>query len=676
MSSLNINNYQTKKYFEVTTRRIFDIKIKTNDFNYIILNELNGFQSIFYLKNKKLHQLFLKTKKRQEIEILKNHEIIYLDTNLNHDSLICLTNKGCIFSINYETHRIIYISNLDYNKFIIPNIITAKKRSFSFSRKNSNKNNSNDNLNQIYNIFCNNSSDKIVLNLKKYILFWYQNNYNIKNNIDNINRIESVSGTIYSLIKDNELEKCGIINNPKNKIINIYSKNNDIISEGVIAIFANNFFLGSHTRIFYVVLTSDDNNEKCKKKTERQIFIMDYLFKFNYKDRFRCITDIPKNDFFYTDNYNGAENEDLNDIKSKISTSTIIFKNSNKNKNNNKKESKSSNNNENYKINQLLLKANIKGDILAIIVNDDIDNSNILNNNSTLIYFMTESYQFNKKKLVNIIGTKLLSDKDNKITISEMDWICNDMFLFILTSQGYFFLININFQLIYISDISSTIIPYETYYISSHFEKNKINNNSNNLKLFVSKQREDIFMIYNTEYIICYQINYKTFENKIISTEIPQDNFSNFLFLLKYFQLYLPNSQIDYLQEDELNLSVIDIMRKYIQGLFNKAKDNIQVQNEENEIIKTETGIKIMKTKQNNNNDSDSNQQESMMGENDTSQKNKDNDGNNRSTNNQINQSKSETNNNLLKNIVRYIQIFRSLNQVHEKNLTLIYLFL
>ena len=669
MSSLNINNYQIKKYFDATTRRIFDIKIKTNDFNCIILNELNGFQSIYYLKNKKLYQLFLKTKKRQEIEILKNHEIIYLDTNLNHDSLICLTNKGCIFSINYETHRIIYISNLDFNKFIIPNIISTKKRSFSFSRRNSNKNNPNDNLNQIYNIYCNNSSDKIVLNLKKYILFWYQNNYNIKKNSDNINKIESVSGTIYSLIKDNELEKCGIINNPKNKIINIYSKNNNIISEGVIAIFANNFFLGSHTRIFYVVLTSDDN-EKYKKKTERQIYIMDYLFKFNYKDRFRCITDIPKNDFFYTDTFNGAENEDLNDIKSKISTATIIFNNLNKGKNNIKKESKSNSNNDNNnnKINQLLLKANIKGDILAIIVNDDNDNTNILNSNSTLIFFMTESYQFNKKKLVNIIGTKILSDKNNKIILSEMDWICNDMFLFILTSQGYFFLININFQLIYVSDISSTIIPYETYYISSYFDKNK----SNNLKLFVSKQREDIFMIYNTEYIICYQINYKTLENKIISTEIPPDNFSNFLFLLKYFQLYLPNTQIDYLQEDELNLSVIDIMHKYIQGLFNKAKDNIPIQNEENEIIKTETGIKIMKTKQNNNNDSDSNHQESIMGENDLNQKNKENEENNRIPNNQMNLLKSETNNNLLKNIVRYIQIFRSLNQVHEKNLTLI----
>ena len=247
----NLQNIYHKKNLEVTTRKIFDIKKKTNDFNCIVLNELNGFQTIYYLKNKKIQQLFLKTKKKQELDILKNYEIIYLDTNLNHDSLICLTSNGCIFSINYETHRIIYFSNLDFNKFIVPNVISIKKRSFSFSRKNSARNTSSDNLNHIYNIYCNNSSDKIVLNLKKYILFWYQNNYNIKsNNIDNLNKIDSVSGTIYSLIKDNELEKCGILNNTKNKVINIYSNLYSIVSEGVIAIFANNFFFGESYKNF------------------------------------------------------------------------------------------------------------------------------------------------------------------------------------------------------------------------------------------------------------------------------------------------------------------------------------------------------------------------------------------------------------------------------------------
>ena len=59
----------------------------------------------------------------------------------------------------------------------------------------------------------------------------------MKNNNNNyFNKIESVSGTIYSLIKDNELEKAGIITNSKNTIINVYSNSFTLIGEGVISI--------------------------------------------------------------------------------------------------------------------------------------------------------------------------------------------------------------------------------------------------------------------------------------------------------------------------------------------------------------------------------------------------------------------------------------------------------
>ena len=62
-------------------------------------------------------------------------------------------------------------------------------------------------------------------------------------------------------------------------------------------------------------------------------------------------------------------------------------------------------------------------------------------------------------------------------------------------------------------------------------------------------------------------------------------------------------------------------MHKYIKGLFNKVKENkIPLQIEENDIIKTETGIKIMQTKQN-----DTEYQDSVMGEtNEINQKNVD----------------------------------------------------
>ena len=650
MSNFSPPNLIRKKDTEITSRQIFDIKLKSNDFNNIILNELNGFKSIFYLKNKKLHQFFFLTKKKQEYDILKNYEIIYLDTNLNHTSLICLSSNGCIFSINYDTNKVIYFSNLDFNKFIIPNVIINKKRNF-FGKKTTKEKNNFDNLNHIYNIFCNNSSDKLVLNLNKFILFWYKNNYSSNNNLEynNIipnNKIEPVSGTIYSIIKDNEIEKISLNKND----VNINNLN-----EGVCVTFVNNFFLGSHTRIFYVLLVNGNNNNKV-------LYIFDYLFKFNYENRFRCVPNTPKNDFIYSDLFNTTENEDLNDIKSKISSTVINFNidiNLINNKNLNLKRNNENINANNSKNNQIILKPNTKGNVLAIIISDDVNYTNIINYNTTLIFFMTETYVFYRKKIINIITKKLIENQDS-IFISNIDWICNDMFLLILTSKGYFFLLDINFQLINITEINSAIINYDKFYIPFYIEKmynnnmNKKNNNIyNEFKLLVSKQREDLFMINNKDYIVCYQMNYKNYENKIINKEISPDNFNNFLFLIKYFQLYLPYTQIENFSKQEITFSIMDIMKKYFKNLFStKKNNNAFIANPEAEIIQTETGIKIMKTIQNEEDNNINNEQKNDM----EYYKNK----------------KYNFENNSFTTIIKFINIFRSMELLHEKNLYLI----
>ena len=671
MSNIYSQNIIRKKNIELTTRKIFEIKQKTNEFSNVILNELNGFQNIFYLKNKKIFQFFLQKKKKQELDFLKNYEIIYLTTNSTHNSLICLSNNGCIFSINYATFQIKYFSNLDFNKFIIPNIITPKKSSFSFFQKNSSKNNLN-NLNYIYNIFCNNASDKIVLNLNKYILFWYQNNYNSENNtnktsnFDFNNKIENVTGTIYSIIKEGEIEKLKLNNEKYNFDINKNSIeiNNDfntnefnIINEGVETVFAKNYFLGSHTRIFYVVLMNINSNtgNNHNNKIERKLYIFDYLFKFNYKNKFRCIPEIQKNDFLKHDLFNGAENEDLDDIKSKISYITINFTSSQKNNNKNILSKKSEQNK-----NELLLKSNNKGNILAIIINDDLNDTKILNMNSTLIFFTTETYCFSIKKIVEIIGKKILLNNPNDIYISQMEWICNDLFLLLLTSKGYFFLININFQVIYITDISISLSNFDTFYIPGLIEKMNLNSNKknevNNLNLLVTKQREDLFLISDNNYIVCYQLNYKMYENKLINMDIPHDNFQNFLFLLKYYQLYISSAQIDYLTPEEICSSVIDIMKKHLESMFSNHEftpnNNLNA-----EIIQTDTGIKIMKTKQN----------EDDEGYNDGKKNYLD-----FFKNKQNNLSNNEIDNSLYINIVKFIKIFRSINLSHEISLNLI----
>ena len=83
MSNIYSQNIIRKKNIELTIRKIFEIKQKTNEFNNVILNELSGYQDIFYLKNKKIFQFFLQKKKKQELDLLKNYEIIFGKNSFN-----------------------------------------------------------------------------------------------------------------------------------------------------------------------------------------------------------------------------------------------------------------------------------------------------------------------------------------------------------------------------------------------------------------------------------------------------------------------------------------------------------------------------------------------------------------------------------------------------------------
>ena len=121
---------------------------------------------------------------------------------------------------------------------------------------------------------------------------------------------------------------------------------------------------------------------------------------------------------------------------------------------------------------------------------------------------MIETYSFSSKRIIDIIGKQFLSKNKNDIHISSMEWICHDMFLIILTSKGYFFLININFQVTYLTDVSDIPLSnYDTYYILPELEKKYTTiskkNDNNNLSLYVSKQREDLLIINDSDYVAC-----------------------------------------------------------------------------------------------------------------------------------------------------------------------------
>ena len=149
------------------------------------------------------------------------------------------------------------------------------------------------------------------------------------------------------------------------------------------------------------------------------------------------------------------------------------------------------------------------------------------------------------------------------------------------------------------------------------------------------------------------------YENKIINMEIPQEHFQKFLFLLKYYQLYKSQAQFDYLTPEELSTSIIELMSKHLQSLFKKEDNIIPIQKPEDEIIQTDTGIKIMKTKQND--EEDIKLDENKKGDFDYFK------------NLQNNLTKNEMNNSLYINLVKFIKIFSSLNLLHETNLSLIH---
>ncbi len=563
-----------KPIIDISIRKVYDIKLKHGtEMKKIHFDESTTIKTIFFLKNYKLYHLDLRTKKIKECEFTKGNDIVYINSNLNHDSIICVFRSGKLIAIEHEI-KIKYFSNINISN------LTNKTNKKEMNLEN-------------FQVYTNNTLDKIVIVTDIFIVFWYQNNFKSLSN----------TGTFFNISRDIELSKIGIKLNDKNYII----------QQNVNVVFSNNFFLGSHSRIFYIV-----TEYKIDSK-EMNIYIFDYLFLFDFNDKFRSL---PKKIIcdYYNDLFNTEEIEDLRDINTKISKSTIYF---------NEKEKKGKNQ-------KIIIKPTMKGESLAICINTENKK------NSTLIFFMTETYKFSSSKIVDLIGQKM-----SQITIVDMDWICNDMFLLLLMNDGTFFLLNINFQVIILTDTSNSVLPDDFYYTPMYYNINKLKENDN-AQLIISKQRDDLFLIYSHLYAICFQINYKTYENRLISMEIPIENFHDLLFELKYFQLYLANTEIDVGPDDDLNLCVLDIIHKYFLSMIKTTYGNNQIKEKENEkdinssVIKTESGI-LITSKDNIKN----------------KEKNPEN-------------GKSETVNNLMRTFVKYIRIFRSIHQIHETNLAII----
>ena len=89
-----MENYtQPKKQpiIDISIRKIYDIKFKMgNEMKKIHMDESIPFKSLYFLRGYKLFHIELKTKKIYECEFTKGMEIIYINSNSNNDSIICL----------------------------------------------------------------------------------------------------------------------------------------------------------------------------------------------------------------------------------------------------------------------------------------------------------------------------------------------------------------------------------------------------------------------------------------------------------------------------------------------------------------------------------------------------------------------------------------------------------
>ena len=582
-----------KPIIDVTIRKFFEIKLKSGaEIKKAHLDESESFKRIYFLQDKHLHLINMSTRKITRAEVLKGEDIIYINSNSNNDSLICVYKNGSIIAIDSDK-KIKLFKNL--NILTLVGGSTNKKKNSFFEK---------------FEIFANNFLDKIIIVTDVFIVLWYKNNLSLTNS--------ELCGSFFNLVKQNELQKAKInISDPKKNFV--HSK--------VEVVFSNNFYLGSHSKIYYVITETADNADSTK------VTIIDYLFQFDFDLKFRSV---PYNVSDITDMFHNFFNtesiEDLHDIKSKYTSDIIPLT-----------EKENSSSLSHFKI---IIKSNVYGNCIGICLN--------YHNwkNTSIIFFMCETYKFSLCKLSSLIGDTLGPHPE----ISEIDWIANDMFLLIVFTSGAFCLINLNFQVILLNDLSRTILPNDYYYTPMHYNINKLKP-EDPARLIISKQRDDVFFMYSKNYGIAFQINFKSLENRLISINIPNENFVDFLYEIKYFQLYLTTCDVEVSPDVDINMNVFDLIHKYFVNMLTAGTGT-----NSNLITNTNSQQKMTITTKdlytvNNKESKDTNVVDKEKGT---------------VTKNSNSPQKTETVNNLIRTFVKIIRIFRSINQIHETNLTIV----
>lgn len=479
------------------------------------------------------------------------------------------------FSKNHEVFYITGNSNNEYLIAVFKNgkifAVGIKKQIFYFKNlQNQDKDNNNNNkVDNSFKIFCNDNLDKVVVYTSAQITVWYRSL--TKTKITSSKEITELMGFhIYIQLKE------------ERKVF--LSQKDKLYKDDFICYFGNNYYLGSFIRLFYILLIP-----QTELKNTYKLMIINYLFIFDKENKLKAI-----------DNPDVQINEYKTKFNSKYIYSYIL---SDRPIENDKTKSQRSTRRAPPK-KTIISKSNTSGTMIAIALNFPNEQC------SQLILFATEVYKFSSYNLANIVLNK--DDEDDFLTVEDLEWLCNDIYIIIFFAGGYFTIMNTSFQTILFYDFSNNITKIENtnlLYAPIMLIQSTNDLSSQKIKLIASKQKTDYFVIYVKNIILGFQCSNQSFIDRRINNEI--SSFEDFLADLTFYQ-------VNYIEDENQKDILFDKLNNFIVMTFNDIF---------------------------------------LRGDND-------------------NLFQSENVNSLIKSFVKFILIFRNLNLIHETNLPILSYFL
>lgn len=524
---INIDNSK----FDLFLHKCFDIKLKEgHTMSSAVIDEKNYLTTFYFLKNSRVYSIDIPSKKLDELSFSKNHEVFYITGNANNEYLICVFKNGKIFAININK-KIFYLKNLQ-------NENTSNSNKFDSSFK----------------IYASNNLDKVVVYTSSQITVWYKSIQ--KEKITSSKKINELLGFhIYIQLKE---ERKAFL-----------TAKDKIYKDDFICYFGNNYYLGSFIRICYFLLVPQP------EKNTYKLIIITYLFFFDKENKLRSLDNIDINEYKtkFTSRYLCSY---FLSVKPPVLTETN--KDDTVSQNTLPKDKEKSD--DKPKVNQnktIISKINTTGTIIAIALNFKSENT------CNLIFYQTEVFKFSSFNLNNISMNK--EDEDISLLVEDLEWLCNDLYVAVFFTGGYFTIMNTSYQMVLFYDFSNNISRIENtnlLYIPSIFAHAPYILTNQKIKVIASRQKTDYFVIYASNIIIGFQCSSQSYIDRRINNEI--SSFDDFLSDLRFYQVAL-------LEDENQKDILFDKLNNFVVQTFN----DIFVRGDNDGLFQTEGANSLMK---------------------------------------------------------------------------------